>query len=983
LPIVLAEAAGIGLLSLLTIAMLMASQAAASGEGSRSQAEEVRRWIQEMKTSPRGPFSRIRWFCHDGAVLPPEPFACKGHGGGVQHGELNARARALRDAGYRIANVLAAIDPEAFFSEPGSQETLKQVLLERFLVERDDGWIFREARFYRGALHAEEESWAAYNLLLAMLREPAWRVDRYTLLREAVRLLPHRQDAPSLGEVRGLTAYLVEQDPGFASLRNKIHGWPDAQDAGRVRKYAASEGKSELQASYQRLADGIEARDRDDVGEHISSLARQPISPALAKALRNAATRLAGASEPEIRLTVSSALLAAIREQVVGSPRAALPALDASLTLENEAFAAANLLRGELPGSSRHRRLTWAGDLNDALYGVGLISERQRQAIAGSLAVLAADELPLTAYRAEVSYLARVAGLADRRLRFHFQPVIDHLAAIDPLVQGYFDDRLRSSPLLAYTAIIDSLVQDADRTAGVRHELFGEPVVTGLRPLNPGLARGPLRVAGEGPWDSDAIYILPATATELLPLAGILTLGEGNALSHVQLLARNLGIPNVAMDAHLLPQVTSRRGQRVVLAVSRDGVVGLYDNGPSWDGLLESQPAGIPSVRRADLDKLDLRTDRFIPLDQLGAEDSGRRVGPKAAHLGELKRRYPEAVTEGLVIPFGFFHALLQQPLEGGGPPMGEWMAAQYAALLAMEGAPELHRQAVAQFLGRVRAWIEGADPGEEFRLRLRAAMASEFGTDGSYGVFVRSDTNVEDLPTFTGAGLNLTVPHVIGVDNVLRAISRVWASPFSDRAFAWRQAHVADPLHVYPSVLLLRSVPVEKSGVMVTVDVDTGRPGWLSIAVNEGIGGAVAGQAAEELRVDQATGRVRLLAEATAPTKRRLRPEGGLAVVAASGSERILEQPEIDRLIALAGELPDRVPTLCDDQGRRLPADVEFGFLHGKLALFQIRPLVDSPATRRNAFLASLDRRLPGRDDLVIDLAQVPSSMDDLPRAP
>jgi len=936
-----------------------------------------------MKRSPRGPFSRIRWYCRDGAVLAPEPFACKEHGGGVQHGELNAHARALREAGYRVANVLADIDPEAFFSDPGSQEVLKQILLERFLVERDDGWIFREARFYRGALHAEEESWAAYNLLQAMLREPDWRVDRYPLVRETARVLPHRQDPPSLGEVRGLTAYLVEQDPAFASLRNKIHGWPDVDDARRVREYAARQGKPALQANYQRLAEGIETLDRYDVGEHISALARQRVSPALATALRSAAPRLDGGNPPETRLAASSALLATIREEVMRSPRAALPALDASLALENEAFAAANLLRGELDGSSRRQRLAWAGYLNDALYGVGLLSERQRQVIARSLVVLAADALPLAGYRAEVSDLARVPGWADRRLRFHFQPAVDRLTAIEPLVEGYFDDRLRSSPLLAYTAIIDSLVQDADRAAGVRHELFGQSVATGLRPLNPGLARGLLRVAGEGPWDSAAIYILPATATELLPLAGILTLGEGNALSHVQLLARNLGIPNVAMDAHLLPRVTTRRGQRVVLAVSRGGVVGLYDDGPSWDGLLESQPAATTAVMGADLDKLDLRADRFIPLSELGAEDSGCRVGPKAAHLGELKRRYPEAVSEGLVIPFGFFAALLQQPVVAGGPPMREWMASHYAALVAMEGAPEIHRQAVAQFLDRVREWIEGVDPGDEFRLRLREAMASAFGADGSYGVFVRSDTNVEDLPGFTGAGLNLTVPHVIGVDNVLRAISRVWASPFSDRAFAWRQAHVADPLHVYPSLLLLRSVPVEKSGVMVTVDVDTGRPGWLSIAVNEGIGGAVAGQAAEELRVDLATGRVRLLAEATGPTKRRLAPDGGLATLPASGSERILEQPEIDRLSELARELPDRVPTLRDDQGRPLPADVEFGFLRGKLMLFQIRPLVDSPATRRNAFLASLDRRLLGRDDLVIDLAQVPAILDDQPRTP
>src|SRR5262249_62028246 len=105
-------------------------------------------------------------------------------------------------------------------------------------------------------------------------------------------------------------------------------------------------------------------------------------------------------------------------------------------------------------------------------------------------------------------------------------------------------------------------------------------------------------------------------------------------------------------------------------------------------------------------------------------------------------------------------------------------------------------------------------------RRRRRAAMARECGADAKVGVFVRSDTNVEDLPGFTGAGLNLTLPNVVGFDNVVKAISEVWASPYTARAFAWRQAHMKGPEHVYPAVLLLRTVPSEKSGVMITQHV-------------------------------------------------------------------------------------------------------------------------------------------------------------------
>jgi len=68
--------------------------------------ETLRQWITEMKTSSRGPFARIRWFCNDGSVLPPKAYACKDHNGGVQHGEWTDRVKRLRAGGYYIANIL-------------------------------------------------------------------------------------------------------------------------------------------------------------------------------------------------------------------------------------------------------------------------------------------------------------------------------------------------------------------------------------------------------------------------------------------------------------------------------------------------------------------------------------------------------------------------------------------------------------------------------------------------------------------------------------------------------------------------------------------------------------------------------------------------------------------------------------------------------------------------------------------------------------
>jgi phosphoenolpyruvate synthase/pyruvate phosphate dikinase len=207
----------------------------------------------------------------------------------------------------------------------------------------------------------------------------------------------------------------------------------------------------------------------------------------------------------------------------------------------------------------------------------------------------------------------------------------------------------------------------------------------------------------------------------------------------------------------------------------------------------------------------------------------------------------------------------------------------------------------------------------------------------------------------------------------VLDAIRRVWASPFTERAYRWRQAYMRNPEHVYVSVLLLKSVPVDKSGVMVTADVDTGQTGWLTLAVNEGVGGAVSGQTSEELRVDLASGSVRLMSQATEPYKRMLLEDGGMARVPASGSEALLSAEDIQQLIAFAQTVPERFPRLQNADGSSVPADIEFGFYRDKLVLFQIRPFLESVRARQNLFLNRLDQMLHEKYRTVIDLDAIP----------
>ena len=133
------------------------------------------------------------------------------------------------------------------------------------------------------------------------------------------------------------------------------------------------------------------------------------------------------------------------------------------------------------------------------------------------------------------------------------------LAEIEPLALHFIQDQLRGSPLLFLSQTLDSLARDGNRLAGVKHKLFGKEMGVGFHALNPGLARGTLHTKVDmNDMESiqpDGIYVLPETISDLPPLAGIITAGEGNPLSHVQLLARNLGIPNITADEGLLPQL--------------------------------------------------------------------------------------------------------------------------------------------------------------------------------------------------------------------------------------------------------------------------------------------------------------------------------------------------------------------------------------------------------------------------------------------
>lgn len=937
--------------------------------------KEFSRVVEDFKRSDKGPFRQVRWFCKDGAVLPPQAGACATHGGGIQHGQWNEQTHVLRESGYYVGNVLAALDAQTLTDTAGQRDQLKQILLERYLMAIDDGWIFRGARYYRGAMQVEDEIAGARRLLIALSKQQQGRPRDFLLLRVAAKLLAHGTENADVARVRQLSTQLGERDKGFEKLRNKIHSQPDAGDAGRVREYAL-EHVEKLAQDYLQLADAIDAVYRPgQLDAALATVVRSLPGRMVADEFRRARHVFANNPGPAERLHLAARLLQVLRDEFphLKTPAQWLDVLDTSLALEREVFTAGATLRTGLAGQSRRQRIALLKDVVTALYGCGELSARQSKNASQVLEQLLRDNISLSEYRQHLRYLSRLNGWVDRGYRFHFETTVAQLAAIEAKTSRFIPDQLRGGAVLFGSALLDGLSIDAGRLAQVGHELFGKPVGSGLRALNPGLARGTLHIdtgAGSNKLQAGGIYVLPETTAELPPVAGILTLGEGNALSHIQILARNLGIPNIVIDDSLLPLLRRYDGNKVVMAVSPSGRVMIDADGPQWDRVFGSAGPVADERIDANVQKLDLQRRELLALEQLRASDAGRIAGPKAANLGELRQHFPEHVPPGIVIPFGVFNTLLQQPGKEAGQSMFVWMQKEYRRIDSLGG--ETQQQAQRVFLQTLRDWIRHSKLAPGFSAQLREALRRQFGEDENYTLFVRSDTNMEDLPGFTGAGLNLTVPNVKGFAAVLDAIRQVWASPFTERAFEWRQRRMLQPEHVYVSVLLMPGVAVDKSGVMVTTDVAADQAGWFTVAANEGIGGAVQGQAAEELRIEIAGKRLQVLAEASSPLRRMLNAAGGLDSVRVSANKAVLWPGDIRQLRWLAKELPRRFP-MFDEQGQVSAIDVEFGFYKNKLMLFQARPYLASRGAQKNQYLKDMDAGLHDSVQSRIALDEVP----------
>ena len=202
----------------------------------------------------------------------------------------------------------------------------------------------------------------------------------------------------------------------------------------------------------------------------------------------------------------------------------------------------------------------------------------------------------------------------------------------------FFDDRIRSSLLLPLGDAVGSLGALVSSQIGLKSDIAGVKNVSTIRGLNPGYTRGELVVVSgnaEGMQvDPNKIYIFDHPPSDLKPVAGIATVSEGNLVSHVQLLARNLGIPNAAISIDNLNDLKKLDGEQIFYAVSNRGTVVIKeidDMSSEEEALFTSTNKKEKKTIRIPEGKLKLDGKLPINMADVGSSDSGILCGPKAA----------------------------------------------------------------------------------------------------------------------------------------------------------------------------------------------------------------------------------------------------------------------------------------------------------------------------------------------------------------
>jgi len=440
--------------------------------------------------------------------------------------------------------------------------------------------------------------------------------------------------------------------------------------------------------------------------------------------------------------------------------------------------------------------------------------------------------------------------------------------------------------------------------------------------LNPGKAVGRIHIIDKlddtVEIGDNEILVLKELPITLPPVRGIIVAKPSSPLSHINILAKGWNVPNVYIkDADKLFR------DKDTFVWQLDASMTDYKFTPVDVEKLKtdyrSPDQQVPPV--------NLKVKRLAGLREMRA-DGSVTYGSKAANQGEiLHARVPGiTVPDGFSIPFYWYDAFMKT--NGLNDKIREMMED-----LEFVHNPRIRKAKLDEF----RNAIQKAPLDKTLRAEVIARWRTQLG---SRPVFVRSSSNAEDLPNFSGAGLYSSVANVREADKLIEAVKKVWASLWKFEAYEARVRNYVSQTDVYMSALIQVGIDMQKGGVMITTDpFDPDSKNSVYISAVCGHNSNVVNNTGipEQLLFSQKSNSVAVMTLSDQKNALAFDEAGDLRVTTdkcADASGRVLNDVQ-------ARSLANTAQRIQGVFGKK-PQDIEWGILAGRIYIVQARPYID-----------------------------------------
>lgn len=478
--------------------------------------------------------------------------------------------------------------------------------------------------------------------------------------------------------------------------------------------------------------------------------------------------------------------------------------------------------------------------------------------------------------------------------------------------------------------------------------------------LNPGVAFGTLRQMGASEL-ADAIVsykdilLLPKLPLDLPLVGGTITEEMQTPLAHVNVAARarhtpNLSLAGAASDARIKPFL----GKLVRFEVTATDFSIREATSAEAQAFWDSRKPANPVIPGSDL------TAQGLPsFAELSFADS-TKVGVKAANLAELHHSIPGNSPDGFAIPFSYYDTFLSTPLASDGlcedadsdcladgrtsalcRRVADFCLASQSQGLSLRGhrdrlladatfaADTLFREAA---LAGLRYLIHHTKVSAEFASALDARVTSLFGPTTT--VRLRSSTNSEDLPDFSGAGLyDSYSAGGADKDPASKVVRKVWASVWNWQAFEEREYWGIKHEAVYMGVAVHPAFGTElANGVIITRNLaDPALSGYyVNVQVGEdSVTNPESGKMPEIFSIVPGVGGMQIVRQRYSDL---------------SPSTPILSEEQVRSLYTLVSTVRSHFAPLYKTTPEALVLDIEFKLDRATdaIALKQVRPYAD-----------------------------------------